>query len=74
MDSSSSDNDLVEHIVAKLKKQGQLSVETVGQILNAVSDNLTSQSSNDEQRKVTVFIQAKFCSFSKDTPEFNRGS
>lgn len=55
-DSSSSDEDLVKDIVAKLKKQGQLSVETVGQILNAMSDNLNSQSSTAEQRKVTVLI------------------
>lgn len=55
-DSSSSDEDLVKDIVAKLKKQGQLLVETVGQILNAMSDNLNSQSSTAEQRKVTVLI------------------
>lgn len=54
--SSSSDDDLVEDIVAKLTKQGRLSVETVGQILNAMSDNLNSQSSNAGQQKVTVFI------------------
>lgn len=52
--SSSSDHDFVKDIVAKLKKQGQLSVETVGQILNATSDNLNSQSSNAEQQKVTA--------------------
>lgn len=55
-ESSSSDEDLVKDVVAKLKKQGQLSVETVGQILNAMSDNLNSQSSTAEQRKVTVLI------------------
>lgn len=54
--SSSSDDDLVEDIVAKLTKQGRLSVETVGQILNAMSDNLNSQSSNAGKQKVTVFI------------------
>lgn len=52
--SSSSDDDLVEDIVAKLTKQGRLSVETVGQILNAMSDNLNSQSSNSGQQKVTA--------------------
>lgn len=57
--SSSSDQDLAKEIVAKLKKQGQLSVETVGQLLNTMSDNLNSQSSNAEQRKVTLSIQAK---------------
>lgn len=41
--------------MAKLKKQGQLSLETVGQILNTVSDSLNSQSSNAEQQKVTLF-------------------
>lgn len=50
-----SDEDLVKDIVAKLKKQGQLSLETVGQILNTVSDNLNSQSSNADQQKVTLF-------------------
>lgn len=56
-DSSSSDDDLVKDIVAKLKKQGQLSVETVGQIFSVVSNDLNSQSSNAEQQKVTVFVR-----------------
>lgn len=55
-DSSSSDDDIVKDIVVKLKKQGRLSVETVGQILNAVSDNQNNQSTNAEQPKVSVFI------------------
>lgn len=57
--------------MAKLKKQGQLSVETVGQILNAMSDNLNNQSSNAEQKKVTMFIYGKtsICSFSEDLPD-----
>lgn len=55
-DSSSSDDDLVEDIVAKLKKQGQFLVESVGEIIKVMSDGINSQSSNAEQQKVTVFI------------------
>lgn len=54
-DSGSSDDNLVKIIMAKLKKQGQLSGETVGRIF-AVSDNLNNQSSNADRRKVTAVM------------------
>lgn len=59
-DSSSSDDDLVKDIVAKLKKQGQLSGETVGWIHSAVSDSLNNQSSNARRQKVIVFIYTQY--------------
>lgn len=52
-DSSSSDDDLVKYIMAKLNKQGQLSGETVARVF-AVSENLNNQSSNADRRKVTA--------------------
>lgn len=54
-DSGSSDDDLFKNIMAKLKKQGQLSGETVAQVF-AVSDNLNNQSSNADRRKVTAVM------------------
>lgn len=61
-DSSSSDDDLVKDIVAKLKKQGQLSGETVGWIYRAVSDSVYNLSSNARRQKVTcVHIHAILC-------------
>lgn len=54
-DSGSSDDDLFRNIMAKLKKQGQLSGETVAQVF-AVSDNLNNQSSNADRRKVTAVM------------------
>lgn len=54
-DSGSSDDDLVKNITAKLKKQGQLSGETVARIF-AVSDNVNNQSSNADRRKVTAVM------------------
>lgn len=54
-DSGSSDDDLVKDIMAKLKKQGQLSGETVARVF-AVSDNLNKQSSNADRRKVTAVM------------------
>lgn len=51
-DSSSLVDDLeatVGNAVAELKKQGLLSGDTVGQLLNSVSDKLNSQS--DESKK-----------------------
>lgn len=56
-DSGSSDDDLVKDIMAKLKKQGQQSGETVARVF-AVSKNLNNESSNADRRKVTALM---FC-------------
>lgn len=61
-DSSSSDEDLVKDVVAKLKKQGQLSGETAGQIFSAASN----QSSTAERQKVTAHIDSILCPLSQD--------
>lgn len=71
-DSGFSDDDLVKNIVAKLKKQGQLSGETVGRIFRAVSDNLNNHSSNSEGRKVTAAILSD-CPFSQDAVQIRQG-
>ncbi|XP_056899463.1 polycystic kidney disease protein 1-like 2 [Takifugu flavidus] len=66
-DSGSSDDDLVKNITAKLKKQGQLSGETVAQIF-AVSDNLNNQSSNADRRKLRQLLLQVMKTTVKEVP------